>query len=105
MKWSKPILPLIILVIVYVVCQCWVSVCENALNKPLRLPCFRVAVHRRMSYPHIHQPLRSLSSRSLKVHKPARVKKKKKKKMQSFPSRGAIQAPTIPEEMEEYEVW
>ena len=105
MKRSKPI----ILVIVYVVCQCCVSVCENALsatlNKPLRLPCFRVAVHRRMSYPHIHQPLRSLSSRSLKVHKPARVKKKKKKKMQSFPSRGAIQAPTIPEEMEEYEVW
>ncbi|XP_041374597.1 anion exchange protein 2-like isoform X2 [Gigantopelta aegis] len=62
------------------------------------------SIHRRMSYPHIHQPLRSLSSRSLKVSKPARVKKKKKKKkMRSFPSRGAIQSPTIPEEKEEDE--
>ncbi|XP_035824346.1 anion exchange protein 2 isoform X3 [Aplysia californica] len=63
--------------------------------------------HRRVSYPHIHQPLRSLSSKSLtkaaKAHKAKKKhkKKKKKEKLRSFPSRNAIQSPPIPEEEEE----
>ncbi|XP_048237893.1 anion exchange protein 2-like isoform X2 [Haliotis rufescens] len=62
------------------------------------------AVHRRVSFPHTHQPLRSLSNKSLKTLKPAKVKKKKKKKkkkMRSFPSKGALKSPPIPEEVED----
>ncbi|CAL1534908.1 unnamed protein product [Lymnaea stagnalis] len=64
--------------------------------------------HRKVSYPHIHQPLRSLSNKSLsksvKSHR-ARKKakrKKKKEKIRSFPSQGAIKSPTIPEEEEHH---
>ncbi|KAK6165534.1 hypothetical protein SNE40_022447 [Patella caerulea] len=64
------------------------------------------SIHRKVSYPHIHQPLRSLSSRSMKSIPQANIKKKKKKKKKkkisrSFPSKGAIQSPTIPEEEDE----
>ncbi|XP_046565227.1 anion exchange protein 2-like [Haliotis rubra] len=62
------------------------------------------AVHRRLSFPHTHQPLRSLSNKSLKTLKPSKVKKKKKKKkkkMRSFPSKGALKSPPIPEEIED----
>lgn len=64
--------------------------------------------HRKVSYPHIHQPLRSLSNKSLsksaKSHKEKKKakKKKKKEKLRSFPSQGAIKSPTIPEEEEEH---
>ncbi|XP_070187695.1 band 3 anion transport protein-like isoform X2 [Littorina saxatilis] len=78
--------------------------------------------HRRFSFPHTHQPLRSMSSRLLKgtgsgaaasssgsiekvilekKRKKKRKKKKKKKKVRSYPSRNAIQSPTIPEEEED----
>lgn len=60
-----------------------------------------------MSYPHIHQPLRSLSNKSLSKsshhkHKSKKKerKKKKKDKIRSFPSRSAIKSPPIPEEEE-----
>ncbi|GFS04470.1 hypothetical protein ElyMa_006495600 [Elysia marginata] len=64
--------------------------------------------HRRVSYPHIHQPLRSLSNKSLsktnRAHRAKRKhkKKKKKEKMRSFPSQSAIKSPTIIEEEESH---
>ncbi|XP_055870394.1 anion exchange protein 2-like isoform X2 [Biomphalaria glabrata] len=64
--------------------------------------------HRKVSYPHIHQPLRSLSNKSLskssKSHKEKKKgkKKKKKEKLRSFPSQGAIKSPTILEVEEEH---
>ncbi|PVD39547.1 hypothetical protein C0Q70_02182 [Pomacea canaliculata] len=63
------------------------------------------ANHRRFSYPHTHQPLRSMSRGSLKgTSKTAALKKKKKKKkkkkVRTYPSRNAVQSPPIPEEEE-----
>ena len=84
--------------------------------------CILCAGHRRFSFPHTHQPLRSMSSRLLKSggvaggtsssslekailkkKRKKKKKKKKKKKVRSYPSRNAIQSPTIPEEDEEDE--
>ncbi|GFN95656.1 Anion exchange protein [Plakobranchus ocellatus] len=64
--------------------------------------------HRRVSYPHIHQPLRSLSNKSLsktnRAHREKRKhrKKKRKEKIRSFPSQSAIKSPTIVEEEESH---
>ena len=83
--------------------------------------CILCAGHRRFSFPHTHQPLRSMSSRvlksggiggglsssvekaMLKKKRKKKKKKKKKKKVRSYPSRNAFQSPTIPEETEEDE--
>ncbi|CAI9716066.1 anion exchange protein 2-like isoform X1 [Octopus vulgaris] len=61
--------------------------------------------HRRMSFPHVHHPLKSMTSRSFKSMKG--IKRKVKKKFQgarSFPSKIAAQSPVIPEvDVEEYQ--
>lgn len=61
--------------------------------------------HRRMSFPHVHHPLKSMHSRSFKSMKG--MKRKAKKKFpgaRSFPSKIAAQSPVIPEvDVEEYQ--
>ncbi|BFZ21740.1 hypothetical protein BsWGS_24779 [Bradybaena similaris] len=78
---------------------------KQALSELYHVDEVEFSRHRRYSYPHIHQPLRSLSNKSLtkagKSHKPKKKGKKKRDKTADYPSQGAVKSPPIVELDEE----
>ncbi|CAG5130387.1 unnamed protein product, partial [Candidula unifasciata] len=75
---------------------------KQALSELYHVDEVEYSRHRRYSYPHIHQPLRSLSNKSLiKSHRPKKKSKRKRDKSTDYPSQGAVKSPPIVEIDEE----